>query len=72
MTWVVDTCVVIDLVERDGEFSAVSSAALTSKLDDSFVIAPITYVELAPVVAPITNPFAIPSTPAIFTERTSS
>lgn len=24
MTWVVDTCVVIDLVERDGEFSAAS------------------------------------------------
>ena len=49
MTWVVDTCVVIDLVERDGEFSAASAAALSSKLDDSLVIAPITYVELAPV-----------------------
>jgi len=42
MTWVVDTCVVIDLVESDGEFSAASAAALASKLDDSFVIAPIT------------------------------
>ena len=42
MIWVVDTCVVIDLVERDGEFGAVSAAALTSKIDDSFVIAPIT------------------------------
>ena len=49
MTWVVDTCVVIDLVERDGEFSAASAAALSSKLDDSLVIAPITYVELVPV-----------------------
>ncbi len=49
MTWVVDTCIVIDLVESDGEFSAASAAALASKLDDSFVIAPITYVELAPV-----------------------
>ena len=49
MTWVIDACVIIDLVERDGKFSAVSAAALESKSDDSFVIAPITYVELAPV-----------------------
>ena len=49
MIWVVDTCVVIDLVEHDGEFGAVSAAALASKIDDSFVIAPITYVELGPV-----------------------
>ena len=49
MIWVVDTCVVIDLVERDSEFGAVSAAALASKIDDSFVIAPITYVELGPV-----------------------
>lgn len=49
MIWVVDTCVVIDLVERDGEFGAVSAAALASKIDDSFVITPITYVELGPV-----------------------
>ena len=26
MIWVVDTCVVIDLVEHDGEFGAVSAA----------------------------------------------
>ena len=49
MIWVVDTCVVIDLVERDGEFGEFSAAALASKIDDSFVIAPITYVELGPV-----------------------
>ena len=49
MIWVVDTCVVIDLVERDSEFGAVSATALASKIDDSFVIAPITYVELGPV-----------------------
>lgn len=49
MIWVVDTCVIIDLVERDSEFSAASAAALASKFDDSFMIAPITYVELAPV-----------------------
>ena len=49
MIWVVDTCVVIDLVERDSEFGVVSAAALASKIDDSFVIAPITYVELGPV-----------------------
>ena len=31
MIWVVDTCVVIDLVERDGEFGTVSAAALASE-----------------------------------------
>ena len=49
MIWVIDTCVIIDLVERDGKFAQASATALASKLDDSFVIAPITYVELAPV-----------------------
>ena len=49
MIWVVDTCVIIDLYERDSEFGAAAAAALKSKLDDSFVIAPISYVELAPL-----------------------
>ena len=48
MTWVVDTCVLIDLLKADPSFAKVSSAALQSKMDEVLAIAPITYVELAP------------------------
>ena len=48
MTWVVDTCVVIDILRGDKDFATASAAALQSKLDDILTIAPITYVELAP------------------------
>ena len=48
MTWVVDTCVLIDVLRGDKTFSAMSSMALQSKLDDVLTVAPITYVELSP------------------------
>jgi len=48
MTWVVDTCVRIDLLTGDEAFSLAASNAIQSKLDDVLTIAPITYVELAP------------------------
>lgn len=48
MTWVVDTCVLIDVFRGDKLFSMASSVALQSKLDDVLTIAPITYVEMAP------------------------
>ena len=48
MTWVVDTCVIIDVFRGDKMFSEASSMALQSKLDDVLTIAPITYVEMAP------------------------
>ena len=48
MTWVVDTCVLIDVLKADPVFAKSSSAALQSKMDDVLIIAPITYVELAP------------------------
>ena len=48
MTWVVDTCVLIDILKADPAFSKMSSQALQLKMDDDLVIAPITYVELAP------------------------
>jgi len=46
--WVVDTCVLIDLLKSDPVFSKPSALALQTKLDETLVIAPITYVELAP------------------------
>ena len=48
MIWVVDTCVLIDILKADPLFSALSSAALQSKLDDVLVVAPTTYIELGP------------------------
>ena len=48
MIWVVDTCVLIDLLSGDKDFAELSAKALQSKMDDVLTIAPITYVELAP------------------------
>ena len=48
MTWVVDTCVLIDILRGDKLFSEKSSDALQAKMDDVLTIAPLTYVELAP------------------------
>ena len=48
MTWVIDTCILIDILKADPVFSKASSQAIQSKMDDVLVVAPITYVELAP------------------------
>ena len=48
MIWVVDTCVLIDLISGDKDFAELSAKALQSKMDDVLTIAPITYVELVP------------------------
>ena len=46
--WVVDTCVIIDVLSGDGVFSTKSADAIDAKRAEGLVIAPITYVELAP------------------------
>lgn len=46
--WVVDTCVLIDVLEDDPGFGRHSAQCLAKHLSDGLVIAPITYVELAP------------------------
>ena len=48
MKWVVDTCVIIDVLRGDDEFSELSADAFDAKMEDGLWIAPITYVELAP------------------------
>ena len=48
MTWVVDTCILLDILDRHPTFGERSADALESKMDSVLVIAPITYVELAP------------------------
>lgn len=48
IVWVVDTCVIIDIISGDGEFSTMSADAVDARRADGLVIAPITYIELAP------------------------
>jgi len=48
MAWVVDTCILIDVLEDDPQFGRVSALALDSLAADGLVVCPLTYAELAP------------------------
>lgn len=48
MAWVVDTCMLIDVLEDDPKFGRSSALVLDSHAADGLVICPVTYAELAP------------------------
>jgi hypothetical protein len=48
MSWVVDTCLVIDVLDDDPEYGRASALLLDSKASDGLVLCPVSYVELAP------------------------
>jgi len=48
MAWVVDTCVLIDVLEDDPEFGLTSATLLDRLLDQGLEVCPVTYAELAP------------------------
>lgn len=48
MTWVVDTSVLIDVLEDDPEFGAASAQLLEDLAEEGLAICPVTYAELAP------------------------
>ncbi len=48
MIWVVDTCVILDVLENDSEFGLRSAQMLEDRLAEGLGISPITQVELAP------------------------
>ena len=48
MPWVVDTCVLIDVLKGDPEFGASSAGLLERLLAEGLEISPVTYAELAP------------------------
>jgi predicted nucleic acid-binding protein len=48
VTWVVDTAVLIDVLEDDPEFGEASAATLELLAGDGLAVCPVTYVELAP------------------------
>lgn len=45
---VVDTCVILDVLEQDPNFGIASAEALDKYAERGLIISPITYVELAP------------------------
>ena len=48
MIWVVDTCVVIDVLENDADFGLRSAQLLEDRLAEGLGICPVTQMELAP------------------------
>ena len=46
--WVVDTCVLIDVLDGDPRFGQLSAVALRDRVPSGLVVSPVTYVELAP------------------------
>ena len=48
--WVVDTCILIDLLRQDDTFATLAADALDLKRAEGLTIAPLTYVELAPAL----------------------
>ena len=48
MAWVVDTCLVIDVLDDDAEFGRPSALLLDQLVVEELVLCPISYVELAP------------------------
>lgn len=48
MAWVVDTCVLLDVLEDDPEFGRSSAFTLDAHAEEGLVVCPVTYAELAP------------------------
>lgn len=48
MAWVVDTCVLIDVLDDDPRFGKISALCLQKMLTDGLIVAPVSYIELAP------------------------
>ncbi len=48
MIWVVDTCIVIDVLENDPEFGRASALLLDRMAPEGIALCPVSYVELAP------------------------
>ena len=48
MTWIVDTCVVLDVLEGDPEYGLPSARLLDRLAAEGLAMCPISYIELAP------------------------
>ena len=48
MPWVVDTFVLIDVLDDDPHFGKTSAACLQNMLHEGLIVAPVSFIELAP------------------------
>jgi len=48
VTWIVDTCVVLDVLEGDPEFGLPSARLLDKLVGEGLTLCPVSYIELAP------------------------
>ena len=48
MAWIIDTCLLIDILDNDPRFGASSAKLIDSKRATGLSICPITYIELSP------------------------
>lgn len=48
MIWLVDTCIVIDVLESDLEFGHASALLLDKMASEGIALCPVSYVELVP------------------------
>lgn len=48
MNWVIDTCVILDVLENDPEFGLRSARLLDERSREGLAICPVTLVEMAP------------------------
>jgi predicted nucleic acid-binding protein len=48
MAWIVDTCILLDVLDDDPDFGETSARELERKAPEGLSVSPVTYVELAP------------------------
>jgi len=48
MNWVVDTCMIIDVLDNDPSFGAISARLIDEYAPEGLSLCPISYIELAP------------------------
>ena len=48
MSWVVDTCLIIDVLDNDTDFGESSARLIDRMAPEGLLLCPVTYVELAP------------------------
>ena len=48
MSWVVDTCLLIDILEDDPSFGEGSATLLDDMMPEGLILCPVTYAELSP------------------------
>jgi len=48
MAWVVDSCVLIDVISEDADFGELSAECLVRAVSDGLILCPVSYIEISP------------------------